>query len=154
MGSYYARADGEPPRSPQAIREHYLPRGAGDALPASRTGIAVAIADRLDTLAGIFAIGEKPTGTKDPFGLRRAALGVQRILIEKRLELDLQQLIATALAGVRADIERLRAGASRGDPRRAPRQRRGAGGRGVRLPDGAPARVLPRARPRGRAASR
>ncbi len=111
MGTYYARADGEPGEVAQAIREHYLPRGAGDELPASRTGIAVAIADKLDTLAGIFAIGEKPTGTKDPFGLRRAALGVQRILIEKRLDLDLKQLIATALANVRADIERLRAAA-------------------------------------------
>ena len=108
MGTYYALADGEVPEVAHAIREHYLPRGAGDALPASRTGIAVAIADKLDTLAGIFAIGEKPTGTKDPFGLRRAALGVQRILIEKHLDVDLKQLIAAALAGVRTDIERLR----------------------------------------------
>ena len=109
MGTYYALADGEVPEVAHAIREHYLPRGAGDALPASRTGIAVAIADKLDTLAGIFAIGEKPTGTKDPFGLRRAALGVQRILIEKTLEVDLKRLITAALAGVRTDIERLRA---------------------------------------------
>jgi glycyl-tRNA synthetase beta chain len=108
MGTYYAAADGEAPEVAQAIREHYLPRGAGDELPGSPTGIAVAIADKLDTLAGIFLIGEKPTGTKDPFGLRRAALGVQRILIEKRLDLDLKQLIATALVGVHADIERLR----------------------------------------------
>jgi glycyl-tRNA synthetase beta chain len=108
MGTYYAQADGEPAEVAAAIREHYLPRGAGDELPASRSGIAVAIADRLDTLAGIFAIGEKPTGTKDPFGLRRAALGVQRILIEKRLDVDLKQLIAAALAAVGADIERLR----------------------------------------------
>jgi glycyl-tRNA synthetase beta chain len=120
MGTYYARADGEPGEVAQAIREHYLPRGAGDELPASRTGIAVAIADKLDTLAGIFAIGEKPTGTKDPFGLRRAALGVQRILIEKRLDLDLKQLLATALANVRADIERLRAAAPPAAGARAP----------------------------------
>jgi glycyl-tRNA synthetase beta chain len=114
MGSYYAAADGEHPEVAQAIREHYLPRGAGDALPASRPGIAVAIADKLDTLAGIFAIGERPTGNKDPFGLRRAALGVQRILIEKGLELDLKRLIDLAVSGVRADIDRLRAQSASG----------------------------------------
>jgi glycyl-tRNA synthetase beta chain len=108
MGTYYARADGEPPAVADAIREHYLPRGAGDELPQTAAGTAVAIADKLDTLTGIFAIGEKPTGTKDPFALRRAALGVQRILIEKSLHVDLKRLIAAALAGVRADIERLR----------------------------------------------
>jgi glycyl-tRNA synthetase beta chain len=109
MGTYYAQADGEPHEVAAAIREHYLPRAAGDQLPATRAGLAVAIADKLDTLAGIFAIGEKPTGTKDPFGLRRAALGVQRILIEKALDLDLRRYIDLALAAVRADIERLRA---------------------------------------------
>ena len=108
MGAYYAQADGEPHEVAAAIREHYLPRAAGDQLPATRAGLAVAIADKLDTLAGIFAIGEKPTGTKDPFGLRRAALGVQRILIEKALDLDLRRCIDLALSGVRADIERLR----------------------------------------------
>jgi glycyl-tRNA synthetase beta chain len=111
MGSYYAQADGEPAEVAAAIREHSLPRAAGDALPASRTGLTVAIADKLDTLAGIFAIGEKPTGTKDPFGLRRAALGVQRILIEKGLDLDLQGHIERAVALVRTDIERIRASA-------------------------------------------
>src|SRR4029077_15823032 len=108
MGTYYALADGEPQEVAVSIREHYLPRGAGDALPTTRTGLALAIADKLDTLAGIFAIGEKPTGTKDPFGLRRAALGVQRILIEKAIDLDLRVHVDRALAGVRADIERLR----------------------------------------------
>jgi glycyl-tRNA synthetase beta chain len=112
MGSYYAKADGESPEVASAIREHYLPRVAGDQLPATRAGIAVAIADKLDTLAGIFAIGGKPTGTRDPFGLRRAALGLQRILIEKGLDLDLTSLIARALAAVRADIERVRISAS------------------------------------------
>jgi len=112
MGSYYAQADGEPHEVAAAIREHYLPRAAGDQLPATRAGLAVAIADKLDTLAGIFAIGERPTGTKDPFGLRRAALGVQRILIEKALELDLRKYIDQALAAVRADIERIRATAA------------------------------------------
>jgi len=109
MGTYYARADGEPHEVAAAIREHYLPRAAGDQLPGTRAGLALAIADKLDTLAGIFAIGEKPTGTKDPFGLRRAALGVQRMLIEKGLDLDLGRYIDQALAGVRADIARLRA---------------------------------------------
>jgi glycyl-tRNA synthetase beta chain len=106
MGSYYAQADSEPQDVALSIREHYLPRGAGDELPATRTGISLAIADKLDTLAGIFAIGEKPTGTKDPFALRRAALGVQRILIEKRLELDLLAYIGEAVAAVRADLAR------------------------------------------------
>ncbi|HYM26892.1 MAG TPA: glycine--tRNA ligase subunit beta, partial [Steroidobacteraceae bacterium] len=111
MGTYYAQADGEGQEVALAIREHYLPRGAGDALPTTRAGLALAIADKLDTLAGIFAIGGRPSGTKDPFGLRRAALGVQRILIEKGLDLDLKAQIAQALAGVRADVERLRAAA-------------------------------------------
>jgi glycyl-tRNA synthetase beta chain len=110
MGTYYARADGEPAEVAAGIREHYLPRSAGDELPGSGAGLALAIADKLDTLAGIFAIGEKPSGAKDPFALRRAALGVQRILIEKNLDLDLTRLIARAAAAVRADIERLRAG--------------------------------------------
>jgi len=125
MGSYYAQADGEPHEVAAAIREHYLPRAAGDQLPATRAGLAVAIADKLDTLAGIFAIGEKPTGTKDPFGLRRAALGVQRILIEKALELDLRKYIDQALAAVRADIERVRATAATAaePPQAAPGQR-------------------------------
>ncbi len=123
MGSYYAAADGEAADVAQAIREHYLPRAAGDALPQSRPGIAVAIADKLDTLAGIFALGERPTGNKDPFGLRRAALGIQRILIEKQLELDLKRLIDLAVAGVRADIDRLRAQAA---PQAAPKAHVGA----------------------------
>jgi glycyl-tRNA synthetase beta chain len=110
MGTYYAQADGEETEVAASLREQYLPRSAGDALPGSGTGVALAIADRLDTIAGIFAIGEKPSGTKDPFALRRAALGVQRILIEKGLDLDLQGCIERAVAGVRADIERLQIG--------------------------------------------
>ncbi len=109
MGTYYALADGEPAEVAVAIREHYLPRGAGDELPETHAGLAVAIADKLDTLAGIFEIGEKPTGAKDPFGLRRAAIGLLRILIEKRLSLDLRKLIGVALGNVRADVERIRA---------------------------------------------
>ena len=109
MGTYYALADGESAEVAVAIREHYLPRGAGDELPETHAGLAVALADKLDTLAGIFDIGEKPTGAKDPFGLRRAAIGLLRILIEKRLDLDLRELIGVALGNVRADVERIRA---------------------------------------------
>jgi glycyl-tRNA synthetase beta chain len=107
MGTYYAQADGEEAEVAASLREQYLPRSARDALPASGTGLALAIADKLDTIAGIFAIGEKPSGTKDPFGVRRAALGVQRILIEKGLDLDLRACLERAVAGVRTDIERL-----------------------------------------------
>jgi glycyl-tRNA synthetase beta chain len=98
MGRYYALADGEAGAVAEAIREHYLPRGAGDALPASALGDALALADKLDTLAGIFAIGHKPSGTRDPFGLRRAAIGVVRIVLEHRLELDLVALLEHAAA--------------------------------------------------------
>jgi glycyl-tRNA synthetase beta chain len=111
MGRYYALADGEPVRVAEAIREHYLPRGAGDALPASSVGDAVALADKLDVLAGIFATGQKPSGTRDPFGLRRAAIGLLRIVLEHRLELNLIELIDRALrlqpiAGIEGQLER------------------------------------------------
>jgi glycyl-tRNA synthetase beta chain len=98
MGRYYAILDQEPQEVADAIREHYLPRSAGDALPLSNVGVALALADKLDTLAGIFAIGQKPSGTRDPFGLRRAAIGVLRMLIERRLDLDLRALIERAAA--------------------------------------------------------
>lgn len=97
MGAYYAAADGETAEVAAAVREHYQPRGAGDALPSNPVGVAVALADKLDTLAGIFAIGQKPTGTKDPFALRRAAIGVFRILLERKLDLELAKLIAAAV---------------------------------------------------------
>ncbi len=100
MGRYYAQYDGEPAEVCEAMREQYLPRFAGDELPATKTGMAVAIADKLDTIAGIFATGQKPTGTRDPFGLRRAALGLLRIAVEHRLELDLPALIGSALAAL------------------------------------------------------
>ncbi len=96
MGGYYAQADGEAPEVAAAIREHYLPLGAGGALPTTDAGLAVSVADKLDTLAGIFAIGQKPTGAKDPFGLRRAAIGVLRALIEKDLDVDLRGFIERA----------------------------------------------------------
>jgi len=100
MGRYYAKLDGEAAEVAEALREQYLPRFAGDELPATRTGMAVSIADKLDTIAGIFATGQKPTGTRDPFGLRRAALGLLRISVERKLDLDLQQLIGQALAAL------------------------------------------------------
>ena len=98
MGRYYARHDGEPEAVAEAIAEHYQPRFAGDALPASPTGLALALADKLETLAGIWGIGQRPTGDKDPFALRRHALGVVRILIESRLPLRLDELLAQAFA--------------------------------------------------------
>ena len=120
MGRYYAEAQGEPQDVSRAIEEHYRPRFAGDALPSERTGQAVALADKIDTLVGIFAIEQRPTGTKDPFGLRRAALGMLRIVLEGGLELKLPELLDAAAAlqpvqraGVAAEVydfitERLR----------------------------------------------
>jgi len=104
MGRYYAEHAGEGGDIPAAIEEHYLPRHAGDSLPKTDCGRAIAIADRLDTLVGIFAIGQKPTGEKDPFGLRRAALGVLRILIETPLQLDLETLLQATAEGLAARI--------------------------------------------------
>jgi glycyl-tRNA synthetase beta chain len=98
MGRYYAEAQGEPEELALALEEHYRPRYAGDSLPTTKTGQAVALADKIDTLVGIFAIEQRPTGAKDPFGLRRAALGVLRILLEGRLELDLVELLEQAAA--------------------------------------------------------
>ena len=97
MGRYYAISDGEPEAVATAIGEHYQPRFAGDALPATDAGRILAMADKLDTLAGIFTIGKKPSGNRDPFGLRRAALGVIRLAIECRMDLDLKALISVAL---------------------------------------------------------
>lgn len=93
MGEYYALNDGEDTEVAQAIREHYLPRFSGDAMPQTKTGIAVALADRLDTLVGIFGVGQAPTGAKDPFALRRAAIGLLRLCVENELALDLKEAI-------------------------------------------------------------
>jgi glycyl-tRNA synthetase beta chain len=93
MGRYYAAHEGYPEPVVRALDEQYMPRHAGDALPDGAIGQVLSLADRLDTLIGIFAIGQRPSGTKDPFGLRRAALGVLRILIEQRLDLDLEDLL-------------------------------------------------------------
>lgn len=105
-GSYYARNDGEAEEVAAAMAEQYLPKFAGDALPASTTGAILALADRLDTLVGIFGIGQIPTGSKDPFALRRASLGALRILVEKGYELDLRELLhfaASLYTGLQAN---------------------------------------------------
>jgi glycyl-tRNA synthetase beta chain len=99
MGTYYARHDGEHDEVALAASEHYQPRFAGDKLPSTNTGLVVALADKLETLVGIWAIGLQPTGEKDPFALRRHALGVMRMLVEKRLPLALSELLADA-AGI------------------------------------------------------
>ncbi|WP_339080705.1 glycine--tRNA ligase subunit beta [Pseudomonas sp. TMP9] len=96
-GYYYAKHDGEAEDVALALNEQYMPRGAGAELPTTLTGAAVALADKLDTLVGIFGIGMLPTGSKDPYALRRAALGVLRILIEKQLDLDLVETAAFAI---------------------------------------------------------
>ncbi|WP_252272342.1 glycine--tRNA ligase subunit beta [Pseudomonas subflava] len=96
-GYYYAKHDGEADDVALALNEQYMPRGAGAELPQTLTGSAVAVADKLDTLVGIFGIGMLPTGSKDPYALRRAALGVLRILIEKQLDLDLVEAVSFAI---------------------------------------------------------
>lgn len=93
MGEYYALHDGESETVAKAIREHYQPRFAGDALPSTPVSLAVALADKLETLTGLFGIGQMPTGDKDPFALRRHALGVLRMLLEKNLNVALGDLI-------------------------------------------------------------
>jgi len=108
MGAYYAAGD-ESGEVATAIREHYLPRFAGDKLPESIAGQLLAIADKLDTIAGIFLLGKKPTGNRDPFGLRRAALGVVRILAEKQLDLNLMEIARAAV------VQQPLAGADRGE---------------------------------------
>ncbi len=104
-GYYYALNDGEPQDVALALNEQYMPRGAGAELPQTLTGAAVAIADKLDTLVGIFGIGMLPTGSKDPYALRRAALGVLRILIEKQLDLDLAVAVEFAVKQFGAKVK-------------------------------------------------
>lgn len=104
MGSYYAANDGEEPEVAQAIHEQYQPRFAGDDLPASETGAILAVADKLDTMVGLFGIGQPPTGSKDPFALRRSAIGILRILVEKPLELDLKWLIKASVESFPDDL--------------------------------------------------
>lgn len=97
MGMHYARHDGEAEDVAVALNEQYQPRFAGDDLPSNPVACALAIADKMDTTAGIFGIGQHPKGDKDPFALRRAALGVLRIIVEKNLNLDLQTLTEEAV---------------------------------------------------------
>ena len=104
MGRYYALADGEPAAVADAIQSHYQPRFNGDTLPQGHVACAVALADKLDALVGFFGIGQIPTGDKDPFGLRRAALGVLRILMETPLALSLPELINDAAAGFAPEL--------------------------------------------------
>jgi len=104
MGRYYALHDGEPAEAAAAIEAHYRPRFAGDQLPQSLVGCAVALADKLYLLAGFFGIGQQPTGDKDPYGLRRAALGAIRILVERALPVPLQELIDAAYRVLPKDI--------------------------------------------------
>jgi glycyl-tRNA synthetase beta chain len=96
MGRYYALHDGEPAAVADAIESHYRPRFAGDKLPDGAVACVVALADKFDAMAGLFSIGQQPTGDKDPFALRRAALGVVRILVEHKLHLSLKELIHAA----------------------------------------------------------
>jgi len=98
MGGYYALNDGESPAVAKAISEHYHPRFSGDTLPSTPEGLVVAIADKLDTITGIYGIGQGPTGSKDPYALRRMALGLLRIMVESKLNLNLKDLISASLA--------------------------------------------------------
>ena len=104
-GYYYARHHGEPEDVALALTEQYMPRGAGAELPSTLTGAAVAIADKLDTLVGIFGIGMLPTGSKDPYALRRAALGVLRILIDKQLDLNLNDAVGFAVSAFGTQVK-------------------------------------------------
>jgi glycyl-tRNA synthetase beta chain len=105
MGAHYARLCGEPAEVAAAIREHYLPRGAGDALPGSEVGAVVAIADRIDTLVGCFAVGLAPSGSADPYGLRRAALGILAILLHRGWSVPLSMLVHAAAASLEGKVE-------------------------------------------------
>ncbi|NPU65710.1 glycine--tRNA ligase subunit beta [Bradyrhizobium sp. 83012] len=102
MGKYYALAQGEDASVAAACEEHYKPQGPGDRVPTDKVAVAVALADKLDTLVGFWAIDEKPTGSKDPYALRRAALGVIRLIAENALRLSLLKVAASALMGLRA----------------------------------------------------
>jgi glycyl-tRNA synthetase beta chain len=98
MGGYYAKASGELPEVALAISEHYRPRFSGDVIASSVAGCSVALADKLDTLSGIFCLGKKPSGNRDPFALRRNALGIVRTIVEGRLDMDIRQTIAASVA--------------------------------------------------------
>ncbi len=105
MGRYYAEADGEDTDVAVALEEYYQPRFAGDKLPATTLGQCLAISEKIDSLIGIFSIGKVPTGDKDPFGLRRSAIGLLRIIIECELDIDLKELIVTAASNYPNEID-------------------------------------------------
>ena len=139
MGREYARNDGEADAVAKAIEEHYLPKGSEDAVADTRVGVALAIADRLDTLVGFFAIGQKPSGGGDPFGLRRAALGLLRTLMHHRFHLSARgrrgPRVRAVHARVAEDGRRDRAGTER------LRSRTARGAARAAIPDGCGARV-------------
>jgi glycyl-tRNA synthetase beta chain len=110
MGGLYAKAQGETEAVSEAVYDHYLPAGLGDSLPRNLTGATVALADKLDTLAGCFAVGLAPTGSSDPFALRRAALGVVLIILDRQLRLSMKELAAGALKALLENKTHLQAG--------------------------------------------
>jgi glycyl-tRNA synthetase beta chain len=136
MGSYYALSSRYPEAVALGIREHYLPRFAGDSMPGGIEGSVVGIADRLDTIMGIFSLGLKPSGSKDPFGLRRRVLGIIRIIIARRLNFSMRELIAGAAELFGKAGGRKAGGGGAGD--------QGAGGRGVNNPP-VPESLIPEA---------
>jgi glycyl-tRNA synthetase beta chain len=105
MGRHYAEKSGEDPCIVSAMEEQYLPRHSGDSLPQSKCGLVLSIADKVDTLVGIFAIGERPTGDKDPYALRRASIGLLRILIETPLPLDLKDVLDFSAEELRDKVD-------------------------------------------------
>ena len=100
MGKYYAQAQGEDEAVAHAIEDHYRPKGPDDLVPSDPVAVAVALADKLDALVGFWAIGEKPTGSKDPFALRRAALGIIRIVLDNKIRLSLINAMTSAASGL------------------------------------------------------
>jgi glycyl-tRNA synthetase beta chain len=107
MGRYYALNDGEDPQVADALLEQYMPRFAGDMVPATAVGAALALADKLDTLVGIFSIGQQPSGSRDPFALRRASLGLLRIIIDRKLDVDLRAAIEVSASQFKLEDEAL-----------------------------------------------
>ena len=108
MGRYYAEAQGEDEAVAHAIEDHYKPKGPDDLVPADPVSVAVALADKIDMLVGFWAIDEKPTGRKDPYALRRAALGVIRIVLENRVRLRLSDAIAATIIAERHEAVAVR----------------------------------------------
>ena len=108
MGRYYALNDGEDAQVAEALLEQYLPRFSGDLVPSTTVGAALALADKLDTLVGIFSIGQQPSGSRDPFALRRASLGILRIIIDRKLDIDLRSAIEVSAIQFELEVEALK----------------------------------------------